>query len=435
MRPPFTGLTGYDLDELFSRSNLATPCYVIDEARLEANGEKLAAIRKATGCKILLAQKAFANYDFYPTLAPYLDGTEASGLYEARLGREKMPNREVHVFCGAYRPSDFPGICNYADHIVFNSIHQLGAYGPAAKAAGKSVGLRINPRCSTQTGHPIYDPCAPGSRLGTPRLAWDAEMTPELLNILDGLHCHTLCQQNSPDLATTVSAIEEQFGDILPRLKWLNLGGGHHITRPGYDESTLIKTLNCLQEKHGFTIYLEPGEACALNAGYLVTEALDVLTENSFPPEAGSEARKFGCQRITPVIMDASAACHLPDIIEMPYRPPLLHAVSLEPDIAEEETFGGSPAAGAKKFPVPPFACRLGGPTCLAGDVIGDYGFRQPLKVGDRLIFGNMAIYTTCKNNTFNGMPLPAIYKLGKDGSLTRLRSFGYADFKSRLGK
>lgn len=435
MRPPFAGLSGYDLKDLFSGSALSTPCYIIDEARLKANGEKLAAIRRAAGCKILLAQKAFSNYDLYPALAPYLDGTEASGLYEARLGREEMPQKEVHVFCGAYQPQEFPEILDYADHIVFNSVHQLAKYGSAAKAAGKSIGLRINPRCSTQEGHAIYDPCAPGSRLGIPRSAWDAEMTPELQNILDGLHSHTLCQQNSPDLAETVKAIEEQFGDILPRLKWLNLGGGHHITRPGYDDETLIRTIRYLKGKYGFTIYLEPGEACALNAGYLVTEVLDVLMENSFPSAEGSVARKSGCQKVTPVIVDASAACHLPDIIEMPYRPPLLDAVSLEPAIAEPDTFGDDPAEAEKNISAFPFAYRLGGPTCLAGDIIGDYGFRQPLKAGDRLVFGNMAIYTTCKNNTFNGIPLPAICKLSKGGSFTLLKSFGYSDFKGRLGK
>ncbi len=429
MRPPFLGLKDYDINELFSDKNIATPCYVIDEAALKANGEKLSAIRKATGCKILLAQKAFSNYDLYPALEPYLDGTEASGIFEARLGREEMPSKEVHVFCGAYRDKDFPELFDYADHIVFNSIHQLAKFGPAAKAAGKSIGLRINPQRSTQEGHAIYDPCAPGSRLGTPRSAWDKEMTPELLNLLDGLHSHTLCQQNSDDLATTVEAIEEKFGDILPRLKWLNLGGGHHITRPGYDTDTLIKTINYLQDKYGFTVYLEPGEACAINAGYLVTEVLDVLTESAFTNADETD------KPIIPAIVDASAACHMPDVIEMPYRPPLMDAISLEDDIAEGETFDGCDDQSLVNNTAPNFPYRLGGPTCLSGDSIGDYAFAEPLKVGDRLIFGDMAIYSTCKNNTFNGMPLPTIYKLGEDGTITLLKSFGYSDFKIRLGK
>lgn len=389
---PFRGLSPYQIPSLFS--SLLTPCYVIDEARLEANAACLAALAERTGCKILLAQKAFSNYDFYPLLSRYLAGTEASGLYEARLGREEMGDREVHVFCGAYREEEFSELVNYADHIVFNSIHQLKKFGPLAK--GKSLGLRINPECSTQEGHAIYDPCSPGSRLGVTREVWDLEMTEDLLCLLDGLHFHTLCEQNSDDLVKTLEAVEAKFGDILPRMKWLNMGGGHHITRDDYDLAGLEQAISHAQTAWGVQVYLEPGEAVALNAGYLVSRVLDVVESSG----------------IRIAILDASAACHMPDVLEMPYQPPIYQA-SKDQGIS----------------------FRLAGPTCLAGDVIGDYAFPYPLAEGDLLVFGDMAIYTTCKNNTFNGMPLPDIWRMDKNGSLAKLTSFGYKDFKMRLGK
>ena len=395
-RPPFAGLANLSEAALAS---LPTPCYLLDEAQLRRNGEILLGVQQRTGCKILLAQKAFSNFDLYPLLAPYLAGTEASGLYESRLGREELPQKENHVFCAAYRVDEFAELLHYADHIVFNSPAQLAKFGPAAKAAGKSVGLRINPECSTQEGHAIYDPCAPGSRLGTTRAQWDAalEKQPGLSSLLDGLHFHTLCEQDADALALTLDAVEAKFGSLLPGLKWLNFGGGHHITRPGYDLPTLEACITRVQEKYGVQVYLEPGEAWALNAGYLVTTVLDTLHNGS----------------TSLAILDMSAACHTPDVIEMPYRPPLLGA--------------GEP--GEKSFTV-----RLGGPTCLAGDVVGDYSFDAPLTEGDRLLFGDMAIYTTCKNNTFNGMPLPPIWTLAEDGTCRELVRFGYNDFKMRLG-
>ncbi len=395
-RPPFAGLANLSEAALVS---LPTPCYLLDEAQLRRNGEILLGVQQRTGCKMLLAQKAFSNFDLYPLLAPYLAGTEASGLYESRLGREELPQKENHVFCAAYRVDEFAELLHYADHIVFNSPAQLAKFGPAAKAAGKSVGLRINPECSTQEGHAIYDPCAPGSRLGTTRAQWDAalEKQPGLSSLLDGLHFHTLCEQDADALALTLDAVEAKFGSLLPGLKWLNFGGGHHITRPGYDLPTLEACITRMQEKYGVQVYLEPGEAWALNAGYLVTTVLDTLHNGS----------------TSLAILDLSAACHTPDVIEMPYRPPLLGA--------------GEP--GEKSFTV-----RLGGPTCLAGDVVGDYSFDAPLTEGDRLLFGDMAIYTTCKNNTFNGMPLPPIWTLAEDGTCRELVRFGYNDFKMRLG-
>ena len=385
------------IQEKLLTADLRTPCYVLDEAKLIANGEVLKGVQDRTGCKILLAQKAFSNFNMYSAIAPYLAGTEASGLFEARLGAEEMPDKECHVFCAAYREDEFEELLKYAGHIVFNSPSQLKKFGERAKAAGKSVGLRINPECSTQEGHEIYDPCAKGSRLGTTLAQWNAEMTEELISLLDGLHFHTLCEQNSDALETTLGAVEEKFGAHLSRMKWLNMGGGHHITREDYDIERLERCIVHMRDKYGLQIYLEPGEAVALNAGYLVTTVLDTL--------------KNGDTDIA--ILDMSAACHTPDVIEMPYRPPLYKS-------GEEGEFAHT--------------YRLGGPTCLAGDIVGDYSFKNALKVGDRLVFEDMAIYSTCKNNTFNGMPLPDIWAAKADGSYKLLARFGYEDFKYRLG-
>ena len=256
---------------------LKTPCYVIDEKKLIKNAEVLASVMSRTGCKILLAQKAFSNYDFYPLISGYLSGTEASGLFEARLGKEEMPDGEVHVFCAAYRDDEFDELLNYADHIVFNTVTQLKKFGKKAKEHGKSLGLRINPECSTQEGHEIYDPCAKGSRLGVTRSVWDKEMTPEVLELLDGIHFHTLCEQNSDALEITLKAVEEKFGDILPSMKWINMGGGHHITKDDYDVAKLESLIVYTKDKWGVEVYLEPGEAVALNAGYLLSRVLDIV--------------------------------------------------------------------------------------------------------------------------------------------------------------
>lgn len=394
-RPAFRLLEGKHPEEIFS--DLPTPCYVIDEAALHKNGRILAAVMKNTGCRILLAQKAFSNYDFYPLLSEYLSGTAASGLHEARLGAEEMPGKEVHVFCAAYSDDEFDRILEYADHIVFNSPGQLKKFGSKAKSHGKSVGIRINPEYSTQEGAKIYDPCAEGSRLGTTRQMWDRQMTEDLVGLLDGLHFHTLCEQDSDALEVTLRAVEEKFGDILPKMKWLNMGGGHLITREGYDLPRLERVITYAKTRWNVDVYLEPGEAIALNAGCLVSRVLDVVQN--------------GERHIA--ILDVSAACHMPDVIEMPYTPPVY---------------------GAAKGNEQKYTFRLAGPTCLSGDIIGDYSFQKELQMGDLLIFGDMAIYTTCKNNTFNGMSLPDIWKRTSDGVLELITDFGYRDFKMRLG-
>lgn len=378
-------------------NKLKTPCYVIDEEKIIANGKILKALQEQTGVKILLAQKAFSCYDLYPTMEPYLAGTEASGLFEARLGFEHLGNKEVHVFSAAYKADDFEEILKYAGHIVFNSPRQLALYGAKAKAYGKSIGLRINPECSTQD-HAIYDPCSPGSRLGTTKAQWDKYMTPELIALLDGLHFHTLCEQKFEPLARTFKVVEEVWGEYLPKLKWINMGGGHYITHKDYELQDLETFLVNVRNTYGLQVYMEPGEAFVLNAGYILTTVLD-LTVN-------------GNTNIC--IVDASAACHMPDVIEMPYSPPMVNAGK-----AREKVF----------------TYRIGSQTCLAGDVVGDYSFDHQLEEGERLAFSDMAYYTMCKSNTFNGMPLPSIYVAHTDGTIELLKSFSYEDFKYRLGK
>ena len=376
------------------RNELPTPCYVIQEEQLRQNLEILKGVMDRTGCKILLAQKAFSMYEVYPLIAQYLSGTTASGLYEARLGAEEMGipfGKETHIFSPAYKEEEFDEILTYCDHIVFNSFEQLERFGKRAAEAGKSVGLRINPQYSTQEGYEIYDPCAAGSRLGVTI----EKFRPELLEYVDGLHFHTLCEQDAQPLHDTLKEVERQFGEWLPKMKWLNFGGGHHITREGYDIALLEQCICDMKEKYDLEIFLEPGEAVALNAGVLLTKVEEIV-ENS----------------IQIAILDTSAACHMPDVLEMPYRPPLQDGYE-----AEEKAY----------------TYRLAGPTCLAGDVIGDYSFAEPLKRGDTLTFEDMAIYTMVKNNTFNGMRLPAIVLEDKDGECRVVRQFGYEDFKMRL--
>ena len=376
-------------------SKIPTPAYVLDEEKLTRNLEILKSVQERTGCKILLAQKAFSMFCEYPLIGRYLKGTTASGLYEAKLGREEM-GKENHIFAPAYKETEIDEIAGICDHVIFNSFSQLRKYKD--RCLGKAgIGLRINPECSTQGDHAIYDPCAPGSRLGiiARNFTREVEADPQILDGVEGLHFHTLCEQNADDLEKTLSAVEEKFGVYLKQMKWLNMGGGHHVTREDYDIERLITCICHMKETYGLEIYMEPGEAVALNAGYLVTEVMD-LVENG----------------IQTLILDTSAACHMPDVLEMPYRPPLMDS--------------GMP--GEKEY-----TYRLSSCTCLAGDVIGDYSFDRELLPGDRLYFQDMAIYSMVKNNTFNGIGLPAVVVMDKKGECRIIKQFGYTDFKERL--
>lgn len=373
-----------------NRDDLHTPVYLVDEKKLKDNLEILKNVQEETGCRILLAQKAFSMFRVYPLIGEYLSGATASGLYEARLAHEEM-KRENHVFEPAFAPEEMTEICGICDHISFNSLSQLECHRAAWEKADVSVGIRINPEYSTQEGHEIYDPCAKGSRLGITR----DKLGDTLPAGVEGLHFHTLCEQDASPLVETFYEVERKFGSFFKDIKWINLGGGHHITREDYDIDALKKLIRYIIDTYHLTVYLEPGEAIALNAGYMITTVMDIV-ENDIPI----------------LILDTSAACHMPDVLEMPYRPPLFGA--------------GEP--GEKKYTV-----RLGSRTCLAGDIIGDYSFDHMPVIGERLVFGDMAIYSMVKNNTFNGMPLPDIALEHEDGTCEVVKHFTYEDFKGRL--
>ncbi len=366
-----------------------TPCYIVEEELLEKNLKILKMVEEATGCHILLAQKAFSMYYYYPLIGSYLSGATASGLFEARLAHEEMKG-ENHIFSPAYREEEFDEILEVCDHIIFNSFSQWEKYKERALAQKKECGMRINPQYSTQE-HGIYDPCAVGSRLGVTL----KNFQPNQLEGISGLHFHTLCEQDAEDLEKTLDAIEEKFGTWLHQMKWINFGGGHHITKKGYDIEKLISVIKRIRQTYDVEVYLEPGEAVALDTGFLVATVLE-LVDNE----------------IRIAILDTSAACHMPDVLEMPYRPMVI----------------GSGNPGEKAY-----TYTFGGPTCLAGDIIGEYSFDEPLKIGDRVVFCDMAIYSMVKNNTFNGVNLPSILALKKDGAIETIKSFGYEDFKARL--
>ena len=448
--------------------DIPTPSYVIDEKKLKENLEILKEVREKSGAKILLAQKAYSAYQTYPLIAEYLDGTTASGIYEARLAHEefkvlpkarlvheeikevlddKQTKPENHVFEPAFKDDEIKAVCDICDHIVFNSLSQLehhrNVWEKKVAEGTLSVGLRINPEISTEDSHEIYDPCAPGSRLGIR----NEDMPDTLPEGVEGLHVHNLCEQGFEPLEDTFLKVEREFARFFPsplipddydtyifkefernlrvsdkedydveygndedtpahpdpapdtqtrRIKWINLGGGHHITRQGYDVDALIGLVSYIRDKYGIDVYLEPGEAIALNAGYLVTTVMDVVETDRMPV----------------LILDTSASCHMPDVIEMPYRPPLRD----------------SEQPGEMNY-----TYRLSSRTCLAGDIIGDYSFSDEKKPGDRLVFEDMAIYSFVKNNTFNGMALPSISLLHEDGEAEILRTFNYYDFKKRL--
>lgn len=376
---------------MFDISKVKTPCYVVEESLLLKNAKILEYVQQQANCKILLAQKAFSMYSAYPLLSKYLKGTTASGLYEAKLGREEFDG-EVHVFSPAYKTDEMQELVQIADHIVFNSFSQWKKHRDTIKNCGRKIscGLRVNPEYS-EIETEIYNPCAKNSRLGITLEQFDESE----LDGIDGLHFHTMCEQGAETLERTLPYFEEKFGKYLYNMKWVNFGGGHHITRDDYNVELLIKCVKYISEKYNVQVYLEPGEAVALNAGFLVSDVMDI-----------------GKNGINFAIVDTSAACHMPDVLEMPYRPMIV----------------GSGQPDEKSY-----TYRLGGPTCLAGDIIGDYSFDKPLTVGDRLVFTDMAIYSMVKNNTFNGMPLPRIYLNTLDDELKLVKEFGYEDFKSRL--
>ena len=382
------------------------PRYIIDESALKRNLEVLKGVSDRTGVKILLAQKAFSCTAVYPLCAKYLAGTTASSLFEAKHGHDNFGG-ETHVFAPAFIPEEMDELLGLVDHIVFNSPRQVALFGEKARARGVSVGLRVNPEVSVATT-PAYDPCRPSSRLGTRLADLNASLSTRNfklstlnfeLSILDGLHFHCLCEQGLDELKKVLAGFEEKFGEFLPQMKWVNFGGGHHITREGYDVDGLVALLNDFKARHPhLVVYLEPGEAIALNAGTLESRVLEIQPK--------------GADGVSNAILDTSAACHMPDVIEMPYTPPLV---------------------GAEKGGGGPYVYRFGGPTCLAGDEIGVYSFKHKLCEGDTVVFGDMAIYTMVKNNTFNGINLPEIVLRHIDGSEELVRRFGYADFACRL--
>ncbi len=373
-------------------SNLKTPCYLLDERLLIKNLEILKGIQDRTGCKILLAQKCFSMFSEYPLMAKYLSGTTASGLHEAKLGHEEF-GKETHIFSPAYPPQDFDEILQICDHIVFNSTKQWNKYKDKVLSSSKHVscGLRVNPEYS-EIETDIYNPCFTGSRLGTTL----SNIDESLLDGLEGIHFHTMCEQGADTLKRTIKVVDEKFGKYIANMKWINFGGGHHITKPDYDIETLVECIKYFKDKYNnIDVYLEPGEAVALDCGYLVTSVYDTIQNG-----------------VDIAIVDTSAECHMPDVLEMPYRPNVV----------------GSGLPNEKAY-----TYRLGGNTCLAGDIIGDYSFDEPLHEGDKLVFCDMAIYTMVKNNTFNGTPLPSIAVYREDTGIEVVKEFGYEDFKGRL--
>lgn len=374
-------------------SDIPSPCYVLEEKLLLRNMEILKYVKEQSGAKILLALKGYSFWDSFPLIANYLDGIAASGLYEARLGAEEF-KKEVHTYSPAFKDEDFEEIMEYSHHIVFNSFNQLARFEPRIKAFKKhkiSYGLRVNPNYSEVTPE-IYNPCALNSRLGVIK----SEFREDMIGGIEGLHFHTHCEQNADALQRTLPHFEEQFGKYLKNLKWVNFGGGHHITRSDYDVELLIKIIKDFKARYSdIEVYLEPGEAVGWQTGFLIGTVVDIVKNG-----------------MDIAVLDVSAAAHMPDCLEMPYRPLVRN----------------SGVAGERGY-----TYRFGGPTCLAGDVIGDYSFDEPLKVGDRVIFEDMIHYTMVKNNTFNGVPLPSIGKIDLNGEFRIVKRFDYLDYKNRL--
>jgi carboxynorspermidine decarboxylase len=374
-----------------AKGAIATPVYLLDEFLIEENMKVLRHVKERTGCKVLHALKAYASFATFPLMAGYLDGTCASGLNEAKLGREEF-GKEVHTFGAAYREEEINQILKYSDSIIFNSFYQLERYGEAAKKSGVEIGLRVNPG-HAEVSTEMYNPCAPYSRLGIVHSIFNREFQ-KYKSLVDGLHFHAMCQQNADVLERILESFEKLYGKHLKGLKWVNFGGGHHITRDDYDTELLIKLINDFKHRYGTQVLLEPGEASVYNAGVLISSVLDIVKN-----------------KIEIAIMDTSAETHMPDVLLMPYRPHIL----------------GSGKTREKKY-----RYRLGGPSCLAGDVIGDYSFDQPLKRGDKLVFSDMALYSIVKNTTFNGINLPDIAVLRNGGKIEVIKKFAYENYRDR---
>jgi carboxynorspermidine decarboxylase len=381
-------------------ADLQTPAYVVDLAALDRNLAVLADVQERAQCKILLALKGFAMWSVFPRIAQVLAGVATSSPAEAHLGREKF-GKEVHAYAPAYSPADIEELLPVIDHLVFNSVGQWRRYAERVASSGRKIdlGLRVNLEHS-EVSVALYDPSAPCSRMGTTLANLQAQC-PHGIAGLDGLHFHNLCELGADALVRSLAVFEEKFGPYIPGLKWVNFGGGHHITRPDYDVEQLIRVITDFRKRWGVAVYLEPGEAIALNTGVLVTSVLDIVNNG-----------------MDILMLDTSATAHMPDVLEMPYRPRIV----------------GGAAAGEKKY-----TYRLGGQTCLSGDIIGDWSFDQPLQIGDKLVFCDMAHYTMVKNSTFNGVRLPSIATIdtrkseNPAASIQVVRSFGYEDYKNRL--
>lgn len=374
-----------------AKASIETPVYLIDETLIEKNMRVLQYVKERTGCKIFHALKAYASFATFPMMSRYLDGVCASGLNEARLGYEEF-KKEVHTFSAAYRGKEIKAVLKYSDTIIFNSFYQLQQYGKAAWENGVEIGLRVNPgHAEVETD--MYNPCAPYSRLGVVHSIFKKEFIKQK-SIVDGLHFHVMCQQNADVLERVLRSFEKLYGKYIAGLKWVNFGGGHHITRDDYDMELLIKLINNFKKKYGVQVYLEPGEASVYNAGVLISSVLDIVKNKT-----------------EIVIMDTSAETHMPDVLLMPYRPHIL----------------GSGKKNEKKY-----RYRLAGPSCLAGDIIGDYSFDKPLKRGDKLVFTDMALYSIVKNTTFNGINLPDIAVVRDGRKIEIAKKFGYKDYRDR---
>lgn len=372
--------------------SMATPAYVLDVAALKRNLETVARIKRESGARILLATKAWAMPDAFPLMRDVLDGSTASGEYEARMGREDF-GKEVHVYAPAYSPGEVERLTAYADHIYFNSPEQIARFGAIAKAAGAKIGVRINPGYSNATlGGALYDPCAPCSRFGTTRQQID-----ELpWNDIDIFHAHALCESMADGSVGLIEHIAREFAPYIRKVKAVNFGGGHFINKPGYDVDKLIAAVKAFRSEFGVEVFLEPGGGIVVDAGYLVSTVIGLhWNERNL------------------AILDTSASCHMPDVLEVPYTPAIIGTVA--------------PGVDAHTY-------VLGGKTCMTGDVIGEYSFPEPLKVGSRIVFTDMMQYSFVKNTTFNGTPRPDLAILDEDGNYRVVRSFGYEDYRSQLG-